>query len=238
MVMYTNGNKEPRQDTIEVVEVEEVIVSVPDAETPSFEEKKDFKKNFLTVKTASIIAGVLIVGALGLYVRSFFVAATVNGSSISRLEIIDKLEKVSGKDALESFIIEKLITDELNAKKITIDDDAVTKEIQALEDGLKAQNMTLDEALSNQQMTRDDLTKQLTIKKKLEKLLEDKIGVTDQEIAGYITSNEITIPKGEEAQYNDQIKTQLEQQKFSVAVQDLIDSLKASAKIEYHGNYR
>lgn len=238
--MRKNVKTEP---SVEVLEVEEVVVSAPeadfsDSEFQSEETKMRTDKKFLTVKTASIIAGVLIIVALGFYVRGLSVAATVNGETISRLAVIQKLEKASGKDALDSLITEKLVTDEVKKKGITVSPDEVTKEVQTIEDGLKAQGTTLDQALAAQKMTRDDLTQQLTIKKQLEKLLADKMTVTDQEIAQYIKDNKITIPKGQEAQYNDQVKTQLSQQKFGTAVQDLIDSLKKGANIKYIVNYQ
>ena len=48
---------------------------------------------------------------------------------------------------------------------------------------------------------------------------------------------DVTIPKGEEANYNEQIKNQVKQQKLSDAAKTLLESLRAKSKINYFINY-
>ena len=86
-------------------------------------------------------------------------------------------------------------------------------------------------------MTREDLEIQISVNTKIQKLLADKLSVTDEEIAKYITDNKVNVPKGQEQQFNDSIKAQLAQQKLSTEAQSLVASLKGSAKIKYFVNY-
>jgi foldase protein PrsA len=196
--------------------------------------KKIIKNN---LKIIIVIAVIIVLGILGYFFRGLFIAATVNGSPISRLSIIQKLEKVSGKTLLDSLITEKLVQNEVDAKKITISDDEINAEIKRVEDQVSAQGGTLDEALTAQGMSRDDLRTEVILRKEMEKLLADKLNVTDQEIAQYIKDNNITVAAGEEIATNDQIRSELSSQKFSSEAESFITDLKAKAKIKYFVNY-
>ncbi|MDD5290087.1 MAG: SurA N-terminal domain-containing protein [Patescibacteria group bacterium] len=210
------------------VVVEEIIVE----EKP----KKKFSVSF-SPKVLIIAGAVIVILILAYVFKGQFFAASVNGSLISRHAVVSELEKVSGKSALDSLITEKLINAEADKNGIKITDEEVAAEIKIVEDQVKAQGGTLAEALAAQGLTQEIFEKQILINKKLEKLLADKVGVTDAEIKQYITDNKITVPAGQETTYNEQIKTQLMQQKMSTEATALIASLKAAAKIKYFVNY-
>lgn len=195
------------------------------------------KQKIFGIKIGAIIAIVAVLGFLAYYYRGLFIAATVNGTSISRLAVIKELESVSGKNALDSLITQKLINDEALKKGVTVTDEEVAAEITNVENQVRAQGLTLDEALKAQNMTLDILKKQIINQKKLEKILADKLQVTDDEVTQYIKDNKITIAKGEEAAQKDQIKNQIKQQNFSAAANELVASLKTQAKINYIVNY-
>lgn len=195
------------------------------------------KRKTISIKTAVIIVSVVIIGALAFYYKGLFIAATVNGSPISRFAVIRELEKESGKKTLDALITETLINDEIRKKGVTVSNDEVDAEIKNIEDQIKAQGKTLDQALAAQGITREYFKKQIAIQKKLEKLLADKIQVTDTEVEQYIKDNKVTIPKGQETDYKNQIKNQLQQKKFSDAAGSLIDSLRSQAKINYFVNF-
>jgi dGTP triphosphohydrolase len=201
------------------------------------QQKADKKSIKISIKTTIIIVVIIALGVLVYFYKGLFIAATVNGSPISRLTIIQKLEKASGKNLLDSLIAEKLIQDEANAKKIVVSNDEINAEIKKIQDQITAQGGTLDAALSAQGMNMDDLKKQIILQKEMEKLVADKINVTDQEVAQYITDNKISIPSGQEAATNDQVKNELRNQKLNTEAQALISDLKAKAKIRYFVNY-
>ena len=194
-----------------------------------------FKK--ISLKTATIIGCVIVFLALIFMYKGLFVAAMVNGSPISRFSVFHELEKSSGKAALESLIVEKLINNEADKKDVVVSDKEVEDEISNAEAQIKSQGGTLEEALASQGMTLEILKKQITIQKKLEALLADKIRVTADDISKFITDNKVEIPKGEEASYNDQITQQIRQQKLSSEAKLLVDSLKSANTIRYFVNY-
>ena len=188
-------------------------------------------------KTVIIIAAVIILGALVYFSKSLFIAAVVDGSPISRLSVISKLEKTSGKNLLDSLITEKLVKNEAGAKKIVVSDEEINGEIKKIEDQIISQGGTLNEALVAERMSLDDLKGQIIIQLELKKLVEDKITVTDEDIAQYISDNEITITPGKEAQAAVDIKNEVKDQKISQEADTLITTLKSQAKINYFVNY-
>jgi len=200
-------------------------------------EKADKKLIKINKKTIIIIAIIIAVGALAYIYKGLFVAAVVDGSPISRLSVIRELEKSSGKNLLDSLIVEKVIQNEITSKGIIINNEEIDETIKKIEDQIIAQGSTLNEALTMQGMTLEDLKEQLIAQLGLEKLIADKINVTDEEIAQYIKSNSITIPEGQEDIANIQIGEQLKNQKISMESNILVNSLKSKANILYFINY-
>jgi len=191
----------------------------------------------LKLKTATIIGCIIVALAILFSLKGLFVAAMVGGSPISRLSVIQTLERGSGKAALESLVIEKLINKEADKKDIKVSDDEINTEVANVETQISAQGGTLDEALAAQGMTIEILKKQIAIQKKLEALLADKIQVTDADITKFIADNKIEIPTGEEANYNNQIILEIKQQKLSAESKLLVESLKSQNVIRYFVNY-
>lgn len=191
----------------------------------------------ISLKTTIIIACVILIGALLFVYKGLFIAATVNGSPISRLAVIHELESTSGKSTLDNLIIEKLIKEEAEKQNIKVTDDEINKEIGNAEKQIVSQGGTLDQALASQNMTLDNLKDQILVEKELEGLLADKIQVTPADVATYIKDNKITIPAGQESTYNDQITGQLRQQKLSGVANEYITSLRSNASVNYFVNY-
>lgn len=183
------------------------------------------------------VAVLLIIVAL-FFAKGLFIAATVNGSPISRLSVIKELEKQGGKQALEAIIDKKLIETELNKQKISVTQEEVDEEIKKIEAQVASQGGTLEMALTQQGMTEEKLREQITIQKKLEKLLADTVVITDTEIDAYIKDSKATLPKDVKMEdFKKQIGEQLKQQKFQQEAQKWVSDLTTSAKIKYYVNY-
>ena len=195
------------------------------------------RKKKIILKIAIILLAVGAIGGLVYYFKGLFVAATVNGFPIMRVSVIRELERASGKEALDAILSKKLVEDEAKNKGITVTAEEIDSQIKNIEDQLKAQNQTMDDFLKNQRLTKESLREEIVVQKELEKLLGDKVQVTDEEVNQYITDYGITIPEGQETYYREQVKNQIRQQKFSDEAGILIESLKAQAKIKYFVNY-
>lgn len=183
------------------------------------------------------IATILILVAL-FFAKGLFVAATVNGSLISRLSVIKELEKQGGKQTLKALIDQRLIETELDKQGVNVPQEEIDQEIRNIEEQVASQGGTLADALAEQGMTEETLRRQIFIQKGLEKLLADKIAVSDEEIDAYIADNKITPSEGttlEDAKA--QVGEQLKQQKFQREAQQWASDLTANAKIKYYVNY-
>lgn len=186
----------------------------------------------------AIGAGVIFIFMAVFFTKSIFIAAMVNGSPISRLSVIKELERQGGKQALESIINEKLIESELNKQKVVATKEEVDEGVKKIEAQITSQGGTLTSALAMQGMTEEKLRERIITQKKLEKLLADKIAITDAEIDAYIKDSKVTSPKDMKPEdFKKQISDQLKQQKFQQVAQKWVSDLVAGAKIKYYVSY-
>ena len=180
---------------------------------------------------------VLIIVAL-FFTKGLFVAATVNGNLISRLSVIKELEKQGGKQVLESIINKKLIETELSKQNISVTLEEIDEEIKKIEAQVTSQGGTLEAALTQQGLTKEKLREQITIQKKLEKLLADKVAVTDADIDAYIKDSKVPTSKDVKIEdFRKQISEKIKQQKFQQEAQKWVSELTTNAKIKYYVNY-
>lgn len=186
----------------------------------------------------AIGVGVVLITAALFFARGFLVVATVNGSPISRLAVMRELEKQGGKQVLESLIDKNLIETELKKQKVAVSQEEIDGEIKKIEAQVTTQGGTLDQALAMQGMTREKLIEQITVQKKLEKLLANKIVSTDAEVEAYLKDSKATLPKDVTMEdFRRQISDQLMQQKLQQEAQKWVSDLTASANIKYYVNY-
>lgn len=209
-------------------------------ENTNTENKNDINLKFKRPKPIVIKIGIVALILIGLFfAKGFFIAATVNGSPISRWSVIKELEKQGGKQAIEAIIDQKIIKAELDKQKIAVTTEEVDGEIKKIEEQVAAQGGTLDMALQQQGMTKEKLVEQITVQKRVEKLLGDKIVVTEEEIDKYIEASKVTPPKDmTKEDFRKQISEQLKKQKLQQEGQQWVTNLTASAKIKYYGNYQ
>ena len=166
--------------------------------------------------------------------RSYLFAAMVGGKPITRVQLISELEKQAGQQALDSLITKELVSQEARRQGINITETEITGEIQRIEEILKAQGTTLEAALSMQGQTVNDLTDNIKLQKTVEKLLEDKLEVSDQEVTDYFEQNKQYY--GEEINFEEikeSIEEQITQEKLSSEFQVLLQKLKNEGNIIY-----
>lgn len=189
---------------------------------------------------AILILLVVAIAAVLLYQnKGIFVAATVNGKPISRISVIKALEKQSGKTTLDSLITETLVMDEAQKQGKSVSQEEVDIEIKRIEESVKDLGQPLDELLALQGMTREQLVQQIKIQKMIEKLLQDKVSITDEEVSATLASAESneSLSASEEAKLKSDIKTNLTQQKIAETFPSWLEELKARSNIKYFTNY-
>lgn len=193
----------------------------------------------INVKVVVAIVVVIFLAAVAYYFKGYYVAALVNGTPISRLSVIQELERQSGKAALESLVTKRLIENEARKKNITVSDDDISAEIKKIEEQLAKQGGSLQMVLSQQGMTEERLREQIGLQKEIEKIIADKIAVSDAEVDTYIQDTKAVPAKDEKPEdMKTRIKEQLKQDKFSKEADAWIAALKDGAKIQYFVDYK
>lgn len=189
-------------------------------------------------KNQIILLVAVVFLAILFYFKSLFIAATVNGTPISRLAVIQRLEKATGKQTLDSLITKELLLQEAAKRKITISEQEIDKEIAKIQTNIKKQGGTLEQALAAQGMSQADLREQVKLQKILEKMFADQLKVTEKEIDQFIETNKNNIPQSADpSTIRESVRQQLQQNKLGPKVQELIANLKKAAKIDYFVNY-
>jgi foldase protein PrsA len=199
--------------------------------------KKFDAKRFLSYKVLALLLVSIILAGMLYYFKAAFIAATVDGRPISRLAVIGELEKQSGREALDALISERLINNEADRQNITVSDEEVANQLKKVEDQIVRQGGTLEEALEQQGVTHEDLRTQVILQKKAEKILADKLTVTDEEVDQYIAGSGQPLEAGREEEQKEEVREGLRQQKFSEEISTWLDEARTRASIREFVSY-
>ena len=192
-----------------------------------------------STKTLRVVVLVALAAALGYLARPLIFAASVNGQLVTRYKLISELEKQGGANVLDSLVTKSLIFQEAKKMGVGVSQEDLDSEVARIEGVVSAQGSTLDEALALQGQTRQDFIEQIKLQKTVEKILADKLVVTQEEAQKYYEEN--TDFYGEDSKYEDvseSVKNQLMQEKLSTAYQGWITDLKGSANINYFVDFK
>ena len=158
--------------------------------------------------------------------------ATVNGEKISEDEFGQRLRQQAGRQILEDIITEKLILQEAQEMKVSVNekeiDDKITElkknfpDEKAFENNLESNNMTLAQAKV-----------QLKIRLLTEKMMIMDAKVSKEEIQAYYDQNKDTIYKDSSLKkVSTEIADEIKQQKVLRSSQEWLSNLRKKAKIQ------
>jgi foldase protein PrsA len=222
-----NKLKEEESTKAPVKNIEEI------KEEPKEEKTKKeswFKKN-KTLVTSLII--VMIAFLAGFFVKNNLISAMVNGKPIWKKELVKEMETYYGESVLSSIIEGELIKQEAEKRGIKATEEEVSNQIKMIEDSMKSQGQDLQQALKESGMTIEDLRENYKMNILIEKLLADKITVTDEDIQKYIEENKDSFPEGTDMeQIKSLVEEGLKQEKMSTEYQSFINGLREKADIE------
>ena len=222
-----NKLKEEESTKAPVKNIEEI------KEEPKEEKTKKeswFKKN-KTLITSLII--VMIAFLAGFFVKNNLISAMVNGKPIWKKELVKEMETYYGESVLSSIIEGELIKQEAEKRGIKATEEEVSNQIKMIEDSMKSQGQDLQQALKESGMTIEDLRENYKMNILIEKLLADKITVTDEDIQKYIEENKDSFPEGTDMeQIKSLVEEGLKQEKMSTEYQSFINGLREKADIE------
>ena len=199
---------------------------------------QEFKKN-KKKRTSLIVLLLLILLTIFLYKNiGLFIVASVNGKPITRLALVKELEKQGGKQVLESIITKQTILGEASKKKIVISDKELSDKIDEVKSSLEKQGTNLENVLTYQNQSMEDFKDSIKMRLIIERLLSDKVNVSDEEVKEYYDKNKNMFDKTKTfEELKDDIKEQVYQGKLSQEYKRWIQDIRSSAKINYFVNF-
>lgn len=194
----------------------------------------------LKVRKLYIVLAIVVTGliALAFKYRGIFVAATVNGQPISRIQVVKEAEKQSGKQVINNLVRNNLIEQEAKKQNISVSEQEVNSEIKKVESNLSKSGQKLDQVLQVQGLTRMDLRKLIRLDKLVGKMVGKDVKISDAQVSDYIAKNKDSLPQEQtEAQLKLTVTNQLKQQELSTKVQTWLSNLQSKAKVQYFVQY-
>lgn len=209
-------------------------------ETNNTKEKSFLSKNTLSnlanyraSKKFYIVLLLLALVLLAYLKKDWLVAASVNGSPVSNLELQSKLNSQFKEQTLSQMINEKLILQEAQKKGVVITENDIDEKIKELENNLGGAEV-LDSLLSQQGQTRNSIRGQLKVQMTIEKLYVNEASVSAQEVNDFITQNPDALTATESAGQYKEAEEVLSQQKLSQIFNQKFQELKNNANIQIY----
>jgi foldase protein PrsA len=205
----------------------------PESKVMPIEKEKETIKESKSKKIILPIIILLIV-LLMWFLRDQIIVAMVNGKPITRFQVIKELENQGASQILDSIVTIELVNQAIDEAKVEIDEQAVADQLAEIEESLSAQDQNLDDILAMQNLTREDVEEDIRLNLQVDKILADKIQVSEEEIKEYFETNKEIL--GEEADFEEMredIEAQLTQEKRAQAQQEWLESLRSEANIRY-----
>lgn len=202
---------------------------------PSSQSAKSDNKQVRSRRPLFLTLGavIIVVGLLYLF-RDKFIAATVNGQMISRAELVSELEKQHGQTVLDTLVTKTLVDQEAKKRGITVSNEELDAELKKIEERFTSQQQNLDQVLESQGYSRSDLNEQVRLQLLVEKMVADKIQVSDEEVAKYMKDNTQFLAKDKTPdQQKEEAKNDVRQEKVNQEAQQLLQDLKQKASIIY-----
>lgn len=116
-------------------------------------------------------------------------AAKVNGQKVTKQDVYDAMYKQGGQAALDNLIDEKLIAQEVDKKKITVNDADIDVELKKIQANFPDEQQFTD-AMKQNGYTLDTLKKQIRTQLSISKLFEGQMDLSDAKQKEYFDKNQ------------------------------------------------
>jgi hypothetical protein len=179
----------------------------------------------------------LLAFAVGYFSRSIFVAATVNGSPITRYELVRQLEKENGRETLDNLVTKKLILQEARRNNVNISSAEIDEELQEIKNTVEEQGSTIEDALAFEGKTMQHLRDAILMDKTIEKIFGSGVEVTDEEVLAYFEENKEFFGEQDFEEVKDRLKENLFKQEVYNNYSVWLSQAREDAKVNYFINF-
>lgn len=197
----------------------------------SFEEaiestkSRRFGKKFFFI--ILIIVGLLI---LAYYKKGWFIAATVNGQPITSIDVYQRMSKLYKERTLTQMVNETILQQEATKKGVTVTPQQINDKV-AEQEKQYGGAQSFEMLLAQQGISRDDFLRQTKLQLLVEKLYENDIKPSDDEIKKFMDDNASSPEATEPAKFKQMASDSVKQDKLSKVFSEKFQQLKKDAKV-------
>jgi hypothetical protein len=177
---------------------------------------------------------VIVIGLIVLSGLKLFVAGFVNGRPISRIWLDRELERRVGQRLMDAEIGKILVMQEAKKKGIKVTTADVKQRGDVFKSEVEKQGSTFEDFLNFQGMTQSEFEDEIRLQIMVEKLLGEKVTVSDDEAKAYFEGNKTYFAEDATFEGSKELaKEAVFQQKVSEMYQSWLEELRGKAKIQY-----
>jgi hypothetical protein len=222
--------KRATKRTVKKVEEPQLVTDVKEtvnSYTPSsFSSLSQKNKNFI------IFLSIVLLALISIFFlkRNWLLAAQVNNSYVTNLEVQDRLNKQYKKAVLDELVDEKIIQNEANNKGVNVTEQEINTKLTEYETQFGGPDK-LDAALEQKGLNRETVRYRVKTELLLTKMYGGEVTVSEKEISDYVTVNKAVLqaadPEGQKAEAEQNIRSQ----KLFTIVSQKFQELKDAAKV-------
>lgn len=168
---------------------------------------------------------------LFMFKKDWFIAAMVNGTPITNLELQQKLNKQFKSQVLNQLINEKIILQEAARLGIAPKAEEIKQRISEIETRVGGKQ-ALDTLLVQQNTTIESLSDQLRLELIVSKLYEKQASVSAEEVQKFIENNKAILQSTDSASLEKEAEDTIKQQKLSQIFSQKFQELRQKANIK------
>lgn len=199
--------------------------------TASPQPKLSLKKIKASPKAMTFLGVLVVIAfALGLKFNGIVLAAKINKTPVYTWELLSTLWNKYRLTALENLVAIRLVDQEAAKEGVEITAEEVEKEAAAIEEsyGGKAEFTKL---LADEGVSYPEFKKEVKDRLKIQKILEKRITISDEEIATFIETYEEQMEASDEAGLKTEAQESLKSQKLAESYETFYADLEKNAQI-------
>ncbi|MDO8429496.1 MAG: SurA N-terminal domain-containing protein [Candidatus Daviesbacteria bacterium] len=199
---------------------------------PSYSSLISQLKNYRSNKRLLLLAigvGILVLIYLN---RGMIVAATVNGQPVSGIELSKRINNQYRQSTLQQIISEKILEQEAQKRGVKVTDEEVNAKFTEMESSYGGKE-AFEALLTQQGFTKADFIKgNVYFPLLIEKMYQNEITPSDEEIKTFMEKNKDLPEATEEAKFKETALNALKQEKLAQIFQEKFQELKSQANVK------
>lgn len=235
MLFVTIGNmpntklkgKSPRARVTKEKNIEEESIVTSSVSINPLAKLRNIKGNKFIYLAIVIVVLALLIS----YKKSWFIAATVNGSPISNFAVLSEENNQYRKQTIDQMVNEKLILSEANKKGVRVSEKDIDTKIAEVEKQVGGAS-AFDSLLAQQGQTRIGIRGQIKITLSLEKMYENEASVSAEEVTQFIGQNKEQMQSSTPAELTKEATDILKSQKLNQVFSQKFQEIKKAANIQ------